>query len=418
MQVLQGRIKCHVCWKIHCCWQWCLAGDTTSGLSGDDCVWIKKGLGDYRKRSEEWWWDPELTQPQIPHFSLLPELLIFHQEAGWRVLIPEKAGTGGACALSVSRLGVLGRQGEIWLCPFTLKEMKFWVFPAGNLLQWERKEEHYPFPIKKPFFNQVILEIGGCIINPYNTTSLENSTEYAIFSQKVSSFLLLSVFQAQHFPAHQPQHQMRNVLMCRRGLQGRYQVSWPCSGKPCSSLLKGGPQSHSGQLQTCCDLCCLFVVSVPRRMSWVWGCLGPCLQCMERGGDGTCHCRAPLWAPPSQEGLNRPWDDCTAQFIPGSTGIQVFPSAFAPAGCSGGECAPLGCPCCRVIPGRQTDRVLKIKLKEDCKWQKSWRQDFQRAQFVRKTAAFYSMPGMADGRDIWHLALIEWQVGRRQTETL
>lgn len=149
-------------------------------------------------------------------------------------------------------------------------------------------------------------------------------------------------------------------------------------------------------------------------MSRVWGCLGPCLECRECGGDGTCHCRVPLWAPPSQEGLNRPWDECIAQFIPGSTGIQVFPSVFAPAGCSGEECAPLGYPCCRVIPGRQTDRVLKIKLKEDCKWQKSWRQDFQRAQFVRKTAAFYSMPGMADGRDIWHFALIEWQVGRRQ----
>lgn len=99
----------------------------------------------------------------------------------------------------------------------------------------------------------------------------------------------------------------------------------------------------------------------------------------------------------------------------GAVGFR-YSQVSAPAGCSAEGCAPLGSPCCRVISGRQTDRVLKIKLKEDCKWQKSWRQDFQRAQFVRKTAAFYSMPGMADGRDIWHFSLIEWQVGRRQTE--
>lgn len=58
------------------------------------------------------------------HPLFFSELLIVHQ-GGWRVLIPERPGTWGACALSVSRLGTFSRQGEIWLPPFKLKEMKF-----------------------------------------------------------------------------------------------------------------------------------------------------------------------------------------------------------------------------------------------------------------------------------------------------
>lgn len=95
--------------------------------------WIKMGMdknGTGWLQEEKWgmvlrsWSNSAPISAPCP-FSLLPELLMVYQEVGWRVLIPKRPGTWGVCALSVPRLGAFSRQGEIWLCPFTLKEMKF-----------------------------------------------------------------------------------------------------------------------------------------------------------------------------------------------------------------------------------------------------------------------------------------------------
>lgn len=50
------------------------------------------------------------------------------------------------------------------------------------------------------------------------------------------------------------------------------------------------------------------MVSVPMGKGRAWGCLRPCLKCLECGGDGTCHWGVLLWASPSQDDLNRSWD--------------------------------------------------------------------------------------------------------------
>lgn len=201
--------------------------------------------------------------------------------------------------------------------------------------------------------------------------------------------------------------------MCRRGLQCRYQVRCPCLGKPSSSLLKVAHKSlwvTPNLLWLVLPVCGVSAQEDEQSVKMPWAM--PRVYGVWWWRDLSLQSSPVRISLPGGFKQTMGWLYCSV--YPREHWIQVFPSVFAPAGCSGEECAPLGCLCCRVIPERQTDRMLKIKLKEDCKWQKSWRQDFQRAQFVRKTAAFYSMLGMADGRDIWHFALIEWQVERRQ----
>lgn len=144
------------------------------------------------------------------------------------MLNPETAATGGVCALVV--LGLVGRVGSgcAPLCWAGGDEM----LSGPSIASWKlftvgKEGAKLPFCSKKKnksFFNKVILEIGRCIINPHNATSLENSTEHAIFCQKVDSFLLLAAFRPQHLSAHKPQHQMRNMPACRRGPHCRYQV--------------------------------------------------------------------------------------------------------------------------------------------------------------------------------------------------
>lgn len=180
-----------------------------------------------------------------------------------------------------------------------------------------------------------------------------------------------------------------------------------------AAFLTDGPQSPHGQLQTCSDLCCLFMVLVPTEKDRLWGCLRPCPKCMEHSGDGTCHwvflwsISLPGWFKQSMAWLYcliYPWVHRDSDIPTCLCSCRVLQQ---------GECS-FGMP----LSQRQTERVLEIKLKEDCNLQQGWRQDFERALFVRKTAAFYRMPGMADGKDIWHLELIEWQVGRSKTDTV
>lgn len=315
----QGRVKCRVCCKIDWCWQRCLAGDITGGLTGEDSGGMKMGLGVHRRRREERWGVPKLTPPEKKALfspTSAPDGL---ERSGLKGAKSRNSSNWGSGCTGCAWAGDGGQSG-IWLCPSALgggDEM----LSGPSIASWKlftvgKEGAKLPFcSKKKSFFDKVILERGRRIINPHNATSLENSTEHAIFCQKVDSFLLLAAFQPQHLSAHKPQHQMRNVPACGRGLHCRYQVRWPCWAK---TLLGTGPQSHRGQLQTCSDLRCLLTVAVPTGK----GCLGPCLKCIwSVDEDGTCHRGVPLWASPSQDDSSRPWDDCTARFIPGSAGI-------------------------------------------------------------------------------------------------
>lgn len=101
------------------------AGYITGGLTGEDCVGMKMGLGNYRRRRQEQQRDPKLTPLDKRHFSFLPELLMVHQEAGLRVLNPETAAFGELHALAMPGLGWW--QGGIWLCPSARRRNAKWL---------------------------------------------------------------------------------------------------------------------------------------------------------------------------------------------------------------------------------------------------------------------------------------------------